>query len=383
MTARHAAIWGQALRSEWDLDPTFLTVNHGSFGAAPRVVRAEQDAWRARMEAQPTRFMVALPALLRQAADTLGRFVGATGPDIAFVANATTGCNAVLRSLRLQPGDEIMVLNHVYGAVRNTVHYVASQAGATIREAVLPFPGTTEDAAVDAVARALTPRTRLAVIDHITSASALVLPLRRIVAACKAAGVPVLVDGAHAPGQIDIDLTAIGADWYTGNCHKWLCAPKGSAFLWTASDRQADLHPTVISHGLDQGYLSEFDWVGTSDPTALLAVPAAIRFHQHLGGADMRARNIALAADAAAWVARQLNTGIATEGGMAGAMALVRLPIAGDPLAFRAKLLEAGTDVPVHAIGGINWLRLSAFAYNDIDDYVRLADIVTHVIRDT
>ena len=372
--------WGRAVRSEWRLDPDFLTVNHGSFGATPLCVRAEQDAWRERMEAQPTRFMSQLPALLREAADRLGAFLGADGRDIAFTDNATTGCNAVLRSLALKPDDEILVLNHVYGAVRNTVRFVTERAGASVVEAAVPFPFVSDDGVVGAVAAALTTRTRLAVIDHIASHSALVLPAARIVAACHDAGIPVLIDGAHAPGQIDVDLTALGADFYTGNCHKWLCAPKGSAFLWVAPAQQAALHPTVISHGFGSGYLQEFDWTGTRDPSAALSVPAALDFHTRLGGAALRAHNRALAAQGAALVAQRLNTDtVAT----AGAMGLVRLPWNGPPLALRARLLAAGTDAPVHAIGGVNWLRLSAFAYNELEDFARLAGIVSRVIRES
>ncbi len=366
------------MRSEWRLDPNFLTVNHGSFGATPLSVRAAQDAWRDRMEAQPTRFMQALPALLRAAADRLAAFLGAAGQDLAFVDNATTGCNAVIRSLLLQPNDEILVLGHVYGAVRNTVLYATERAGATMTEAAVPFPNLDDDALVAAVARALTPRTRLAIVDHIASHSALVLPVARIVAACHAANVPVLIDGAHAPGQIDVDLTATDADYYTGNCHKWLCAPKGSAFLWVRPDRQAGLHPTTISHGLGGGFLAEFDWTGTRDPSAVLSVPAALDFHERLGGAAMRARNIALAAEAGAMLARRLGTEAVATG---GAMGLVRVPWDGPPQELRARLLAAGTDAPVNALAGANWLRLSAFAYNEPADYARLADLVAKVLR--
>jgi isopenicillin-N epimerase len=331
------------------------------------------------MEAQPTRFMSQLPGLLRSAAERLGAFLGVDGRDLAFVDNATTGCNAVLRSLALAPGDEILVLSHVYGAVRNTVRFVTERAGATVTEAEVPFPEYSDDAVVASVAHALTRRTRLAVIDHIASHSALVLPVARIVAACHAAGVPVLVDGAHAPGQIDLDMSAVDADFYAGNCHKWLCAPKGSAFLWVAPGRQAALHPTVISHGFGAGFLAEFGWTGTRDPSAALAVPLALDFHERLGGAALRARNIALAAEGAALIARRLNTEYVQT---RGAMGLVRLPWDGPPLDLRARLLAAGTDAPVHAISGANWLRLSAFAYNELDDYARLTDVVARVIRE-
>jgi isopenicillin-N epimerase len=373
---------GWAIRHAWRLDPDFVTVNHGSFGATPICVQQEQDAWRRRMEEQPTRFMgTVLPGALRDAASRLAGFLGARGEDIGFVDNATGGCNAVLRSLMLAPGDEILVLDHGYGAVRNTVRFVTEQAGARMTEAAIPFPDPTADVLVTAVTSALTAHTRLAVIDHITSGSALLMPVERIVAACHDAGVPVLIDGAHGPGHIDVDLNRLGADWYTGNCHKWLCAPKGSAFLWTSPGRQASTHPTVISHGFGKGYSQEFDWTGTRDPSAFLSIGAALEFHEQLGGAVMRQRDIDLAAEAASLVARRLNT--ETTSGFC-AMRLVRLPVSAgtEALTMRAKLMQAGTDAPVHAIGGALWLRLSAFAYNEPEDYARLGDIVARVLRE-
>ncbi len=375
------------MKHEWRLDPDFLTVNHGSFGATPLAVLAVQEDWRRQMEAQPTRFMSrVLPAALRVAADRLAAYLGARGKDLAFVDNATSGCNAVLRSLRLAAGDEIVVLRHGYGAVMKTARFVAERAGASVVEAAVPFPRPSVEAVVASVAGVLTERTRVAVIDHVTSGSALVLPVAEIVAACHAAGVPVLIDGAHAPGQVDLDLTALDADWYAGNCHKWLCAPKGSAFLWARPDRQADLHPTVISHGFGRGFLAEFDWTGTRDPSPALCVPAALDFCERLGGAALRARNVALAIEGASLVARRLNSEVGTDGPMTGAMGLVRLPVgrvADDALALdvRGRLMDAGCDAPVHAIDGAIWLRLSAFAYNEADDYVRLGDVVAGVLR--
>jgi isopenicillin-N epimerase len=379
---------GKAVRHEWALDADFLSVNHGSFGATPRVVLAAQRDWQQRLEAQPSRFMRAvLPEALRHAADRLGAFIGADGKDIGFVDNATTGCNAVLRSLRLKPDDQVVVLTHGYGAVRNTVRYLCERVGARMVEASVPFPRPDPDAIVTNIAAALTPRTRLAVVDHITSGSALVLPLQRIVAACHAADVPVLVDGAHGPAQVPLDMRALGADWYAGNCHKWLCAPKGSAFLYARPDRQDDLHSVTISHGLGKGFLEEFDWSGTRDPSAWLATAVAIDFHARLGGEALMARNIALAADATSLLARRLDTEPGTTGAMAGSMGMVRLPLAGAATAerssdLRARLLAAGTDAPTHVHEGAIWLRLSAAAYNDIEDYQRLADIVVKLLAE-
>lgn len=380
---------GAAIREKWHLDPAALTVNHGSFGATPKSVLAAQDEWRQRMEAQPTRFMaLTLPEALRAAAGRLASFLGARAEDVAFTDNATTGCNAILRSLRLAPGDEILMLDHGYGAVKNTARHVAALAGARMVEAALPFPRPDGDAIVAAMSVALTPRTRLVVIDHITSPSALVLPIAPIIAACHAAGARVLIDGAHGPGQVDLDLDALGADWYAGNCHKWLMAPKGCAFLWARADRQDDLHPVAISHGYGKGYLAEFDWTGTRDPSAFLAVGAAIDFYEGLGGARLARRNTALAAEAGNLLARRFGTECGSTGDTRGAMALVRLPILGPvdqarALVLRQRLLrDHATDAPLNAIGGAVWLRLSAQAYNEIGDYERLGDIVERLVRD-
>ena len=372
-------------RAEWDLDPAFLTVNHGSFGAAPRSVIAAQRRWQDRMERQPSQFMnTVYPGAIRSAAAALGAFLNADPDDLVFVDNASTGCNAVIRGLPLRKGDEIAILSHAYGAVHNTIRFAAEQTGAHIVQAAVPFPDPTEDGLVAAVEAVPTPQTKLAVLDHVTSGSAIVLPMQRIVGACHAAGVKVLVDGAHAPGQIDLDLQAIGADWYVGNCHKWLCAPKGCAFLHARPPAQAGLHPGTISHGYGQGFLAEFDWTGTTDPSRFLAIDAAIAFHHELGGASLRARNKTLAQQGAALIAQRLNTNVGTTGATAGAMATIRLPV-DDPspehaLRIRRRLMDAGTDAPVHALDGALWLRISAFAYNEAADYARLADLVSGVL---
>lgn len=375
---------GAAIRHEWALDPAFLTLNHGSYGATPLCVLAAQDEWRRRMEAQPTRFFSrdCKPAL-RAAAAALAGFLHAEAEDLVFVPNATTGVNAVLRSLDFAPGDEILVLDHVYNAVRNTVRHVAARAGAAMVVAEIPFPRPTADAIVASLTNALTQRTRIAVLDHITSASALVLPIGWMIAACHEAGVPVLVDGAHAPGQVPLDLGALNADWYTGNCHKWLMAPKGCAFLHARADRQAVLHPVTISHGYTQGFAAEFDWTGTADPSPYLAIEASLDFYQRLGGAALAARNAALAGEAAALLAAHLHTETAALAAMTAAMGLVRLPGAATMAraqALRERLLAAGTDTPVNLLAGALWLRISAQAYNQMGDYQRLAEILPGIL---
>ncbi|MCC6469028.1 MAG: aminotransferase class V-fold PLP-dependent enzyme [Alphaproteobacteria bacterium] len=375
-------VYGAAIRGLWALDPEFLTVNHGSFGATPLAVLAAQDEWRRQLEAQPSRFMRrVLPGALREAAARLAAFLNAEADDLAFVDNATVGCNAVLRSLRLGRGDEILVFDHGYAAVRNAARHVAERGGARVVEAKLPFPDPSDDAITAAFKAALTPRTRLAIVDHITSPSALVMPVARLASASREAGVPIMVDGAHGPGQVTMDLGALGADWYAGNCHKWLSAPKGCAFLWARRDRQQDLHPVTISHGYGQGFLAEFDWTGTRDPSAFLAVGAAIDLHERLGGAALRRRNAELAREGARRIADALGTQCGGAPAMYASMGLVRLPVPGPAtreraVALRERLLvEFRTDAPLHALGGSIWLRLSAAAYNEPGDYAALAGI--------
>ncbi|WP_149538150.1 aminotransferase class V-fold PLP-dependent enzyme [Siccirubricoccus phaeus] len=375
--------FGAALQAEFPLDPGWVTVNHGSYGATPRRVLAAQAAWRARLEAQPTRFMtLEYEPAMAAAGAALAGFLGADAAGLAFLENATTGCNAVLRSLALAPGEEVVLLGHAYGAVRKAAGVVAAAAGARLVEAALPFPRPSAAAVLAGLAAALTPRTRLAVLDHITSPSALVLPLGEMVALCRARGVSVLVDGAHAPGQVALALPALGADWYVGNCHKWLFAPKGCAFLWTAPERRAGTHPLVVSHGLGQGYQAEFGWTGTRDPTAFLSVEAAIGFHAALP--RLMDRNHALAAAAGAMLAARWGTEAGARPEMQGSMAVVRLPVAAEgpaaALALRRRLLAARLDAPVFALAGGLWLRLSAAAYNEAADYVRLAERVEAVL---
>lgn len=385
-TVKHFPSLGAAIRGEFLLDPDFLTVNHGSYGAAPRAVLEAQAGWRRKLEEQPTRFMRKVwPEAIRGAAARLGAFVGARGEDLAFVENATVGCNAVLRSLRLKPGDEILALDHGYAAVRNTARYIAERAGARLVEAAIPYPRPDAKGVVASFAKSLSGKTRVAIIDHITSPSALLLPAKELIALCRDAGVPVLVDGAHGPGHVTLDLGALGADWYAGNCHKWLSAPKGCAFLWARKDgrwdRQEDLHPVTISHGLGKGFAAEFDWTGTRDPSAFLSVEAAIDFHEMLGGASLRERNAALAREGAELLAKRLGTETGADASMQRAMWLVRLPLTGPATPERALHLrdrlidEFRADAPLHALGGGIWLRLSAQAYNELDDYARLAEI--------
>ncbi len=390
MTAR----FGRAMLEHWALDPAITYLNHGTVGAPPLRVLAAQQAIRDEIERQPSRYLLrelaevgmgapggAQPRM-RAAADAVAAFLGARGADLAFVDNATTGANAVLRSLKLEDGDEILLTDHNYGAVANAAAFVARESGARVRTVELPYPVHDPGAVVEAVAAALGPRTRLAIVDHVTSESALILPIAEIAARCRAQGVPVLVDGAHAPGAIALDLPGLGVDWYTGNLHKWAWAPRSCGILWAAPHRQERLHPGVISWGLDQGFTAEFDWVGTRDPSASLAAPEAIAFMRELGLEAVRSYNHDLAWEAARHLSRRWGTTPGMPEAMVGTMATVLLPerlgaTREDALRLRnALLFEDRIEIQLHAWRERLWTRVSAQIYNDFRDVERLATAV-------
>ncbi|MFM8678887.1 MAG: aminotransferase class V-fold PLP-dependent enzyme [Alphaproteobacteria bacterium] len=372
--------FGHPMRALFALDPDIAFLNNGSFGACPLRVLAEQDAIRREMERQPVAFFAdAAPGRVREAAGVLARFLGAAPEDTVFVENATAGMNAVLRSLSFAPGDEVLTTDHVYGAVRNVLAHLEARAGIRVVEAALPWPARGEDEVVAAVEAGFGPRTRLLLVDHVASRSALVLPVARLVALARARGVPVLVDGAHAPGLLALDVPALGAEWYVGNCHKWLFAPKGAAFLWARRESQAGLVPGVVSHGHGGGFAASFDWVGTRDLSSWLAVPAGIAFLEGIGAERLRARNHALALAMAETLAAAWGTEVGAPRSMLSAMAPVRVPGAPEASweagrALRRRLWqEHRVEVPVMPVGDALWARISAQAFNVPQDYRRLA----------
>jgi isopenicillin-N epimerase len=356
-------------------------------------VLAAQQAIRDQIERQPARFLLrevahlqvgdvsARPKRLRAAATEVAAFLGARGDDLVFVDNATAGMNAVLRSIALGAGDEILVLDHAYGAVAKVVAFVARERGAVVRTVELPWPPVPA-AVVAAVTAALGPRTRLAVVDHITSESALVLPLAEITAACRARGVAVVADGAHAPGAIPLDLPALGVDWYVGNLHKWAWTPRSCGILWAAPDRQAGLHPPVVSWGLDQGFTAEFDWPGTRDPSAALAAPAAIAFMRELGAEAVQRYDHALAWRAGEMLGARWGVPVVQDEAQIGTMITVPLPErAGSSREDAARLRDAllfedHVEVQLHPFRGRLWVRVSAQIYNDEADVERLGTAV-------
>lgn len=377
--------YGDEVKPLWPLERDMLFLNHGSYGAAPSEVLDVQDVWRRRLEAQPCQFVNAVaPGAIREAAGALAAFVGARGQDTVFVENTTAGINAVLRSFPLGAGDEVLTTDHVYNAVRNTVRFVAEPVGARPVEASLGLPVTDEDHIVAAVVGGFTPATRLLVIDHVASITAVVFPVARIAAEARARGIAVLVDGAHAPGMVDLDVPALGADWYVGNCHKWLCAPKGAAFLWADPARQAGLHPTVISHDLGRGFAAEFDKIGTRDASAWLSVPAALAFHEGRGGAAMRRRCHEVAVAEARALATRWGTETGAPDALFGTMATVRLPEAAGvpvdrPTAERMKAwlwAEHRAEIHIMPFQGAFWTRLSVAPYTTAEDCRRVGPLI-------
>ena len=392
------------LAVHWTLDPGVTFLNHGSFGAAPRAVLAAQDEWRRRMEREPVAFFAHdLEPALDDARAALGAFLGADPDDLAFVTNATTGINIVARALRLSPGDEVVLLDHAYPAARNALQAVADEAGAKLVTARIGFPGATAEEAQHSVLAAVSPRTRLVMLDQVTSPTALVLPVAEMVAALAERGVGTLVDAAHAPGMLDVDLASVGAAYTTGNCHKWMYAPKGSAFLHVRRDVQDRVRPLVISHGATSArtdrsrFRLEHDWTGTLDPTPWLTVPAAIAFGDGLvpgGWPALRERGHRLAVAARDRLCAALGVATPAPDSMIGAMVSLPLATTSEPRPsgtyadrVHAALLAVGIQV---AISG--WpqqpdrrpwrrlVRLSCAPYVDMDDVEALTAALRSVL---
>jgi isopenicillin-N epimerase len=386
-------------RSPWLLEPDVSFLNHGSFGACPVPVLEAQRAWRERMEQEPLRFLDReLEGHLDQARMEIGAFLGADPDGLAFVANATTGVSTVLASLRFRPGDELLTSDHEYNATLNALHAAAQRDGAIVTIARLPFPVRDPGEVAEAFLAAVTPRTRFALVSHVTSPTALVLPIAALVRELDRRGIDTLVDAAHAPGMVPVDLEALGAAYWTGNAHKWLCAPKGAAMLHVRADLRAGIRPLVVSHGANDErrdrarFRLTVDRTGTQDPTPWLAIPAAIRFVGGLhadGWPGLMAANAALARHARDRLCEALGLEAPSPDSMLGAMAAVPLtdlaPTAEAARSLRTALFdEERIEVPVFpfpvpaalpagAGPATVILRVSAQRYNRAEEYDELA----------
>ncbi len=380
----------------WQLDPTVTFINHGAFGACPISVLAQQQTFRHQLELEPLRFVMReFEPLLDTARAALAEFVHVDPADLVFVSNATTGVNSVLRSLTFEPDDELLTTSHAYNACRNALEFVAQRWGAKIVVADIPFPLKDAEQIVQAVLGCVTPRTKLALLDHITSPTALIFPLQALVKALDQRGIDSLVDGAHAPGMIPLNLIDIGAAYYTGNCHKWMCAPKGAAFLVVRGDRQSLIRPLTISHGANSPrtdrsrFQLEFDWTGTHDPTPYLCLPAVFEFvntHFPNGWQTVMAHNRALALQARQILCEALEQPLPCPDDMIGAISAVPLPLSsfGVPQ-FSNQGIDTLQDwlwehyrIEVPIIPWVNptqrLIRVSAQRYNHVAQYHYLAE---------
>lgn len=387
-----------SLRDYWLLDPGVTFLNHGSFGACPKPVMRAQSAVRERLERAPVRFMVdELEGALDHVREKLGRLLHGDPHGVVFVPNATTGVATVFSNLKLAPGDEVLLTNHAYGACRNVAARAVEARGARLVVADISLPVTDPGQVVERLLAAVTPRTRFCLVDHVTSPTALIFPVAEIVRELSARGIDVLVDGAHGPGLASLDLDALGAAYYTANFHKWCCAPKGAGMLYARADRRAGLHPLVASHGMTSPrtdrsrYLLEFDWTGTHDPSPYLCIPDAIAFLESLfdGGLPaLMAKNRELALGAARLLTEATPLELIGPESMLGSMVALSFRPSARTLdaaeLHRRLVFEHHIEVPVH-----DWpapygplLRISAHAYNQLEDYERLAYAVNALLRD-
>ena len=374
------------MRDLFLLDPQVIFLNHGSFGACPRPVFETYQNWQLELERQPVEFLGRrAAALMDESRAALATYLGAQANDLIYVPNATTGMNIVARSLDLQPGDEILGTDHEYGAIDRTWQFVTLKTGAVYVRQPIDLPYESDAAMVERLWQAVTPRTRVISISHITSPTALIFPVAEICRRAREAGIITIIDGAHVPGHMALNLDALGADYYTGNCHKWLCAPKGAAFLHVRRDHHATIEPQVISWGWlppwgDDGstvYGSFFDsapvsrlveynqWQGTRDLSAYLTVPAAIEFQQQHNWDAVRQDCHALAVETAARIAALTGQPVAAPESAYGQMVVLPLPLETDVFALGRRLYdEHRIEIPAIMWNNRPHLRVSFQAYN-------------------
>jgi isopenicillin-N epimerase len=396
--------------TEWALDPTVTFLNHGSFGACLRAILEVQRRWRDKIEMNPVRFLARdLEDLLDWSRSEIGGFVGANADDLALMPNATAGINTVLRSMRWKAGDEVITTDHAYAASLNALRFAAAGCSARVVLARIPFPIESSDAAFDAIMAAVTPNTKFAMLDHVTSPTALILPIERLVPALAEKGIDVLVDGAHAPGMLPLRIASMAPAYYVGTAHKWVCAPKGSAFLYVRRDRQGWIKPLAISNGASDTrtdrprFRLDFDWNGTFDPSPWLTIPAAIDGLGEMlpgGWPSVIANNRQLMIAAREMLAAALHTDVQAPDEMTGSMASLRLPGGPWPRADalrRKEMIETALRGRLFEVPLMTWpctwlvdsgdlpestefeliVRISAHAYNHFGQFERLASILS------
>jgi isopenicillin-N epimerase len=366
---------GTELRTEFLLDPSVTFLNHGSFGACPRVVFERYQEWQLELERQPVLFLARrLEELLAAARAQLGAYVGADPNDLVFVPNATAGVNVAARAVGLAPGDEVLSTDLEYGALDLTWEHVCAETGARYVRAPIALPISDESEIVEALWSRVGPRTRVLYVSHITSSTALRLPVAELCLRARERGIVSIVDGAHAPGHVPLDIGALDADFYSGNCHKWLCAPKGAGFLYVRRELQVDVHPLAISWGYEGDeptFVGRHQEQGTRDPAAYLTVPSAIEWQAQHGWDEVRVRCHELARRAAVELGLEpLVSG--TRDDLFGQMVALRLP-EDAPADLKERLYdEYRIEIPVSDKNGLNLIRASFQGYNDERDLERL-----------
>jgi isopenicillin-N epimerase len=382
------------LAEHWNLESNRIFLNHGSFGACPEFIIKEQRILQDQMESEPVRFFEdEMPLLLKQARDVLAEFLSCSSEDIALVPNATTGVNTILRSLIFSEGDEILVPDHAYQACRNAIDFVANRWGATVVTVHIPFPIDGPQTVVDLMLSAATDKTKLVMIDTVTSPTGLRMPFEELTNLFESKGIEVLLDAAHGIGMVPLHLDELGASYVTSNCHKWLCAPKGTAFLHVRRDKQHKIHPLTISHGhtfplgKTTRFRHEFDWTGTQDVSGWCALPKVIRGMNEMidGGWDaVMKHNNELVIEGRNLICDTLDIQPPCPDSMLACISTLRLP--GDPLPHEImhepdplhELLSRKYNIQVPVWSWPSpagrYLRISAQLYNDIEDYQALAD---------
>lgn len=368
------------------LRPDMTFINHGSFGACPAPVFATYQHWQRELQLQPVEFLGRrIRDLLADAREPLAHYVGAPADALVFVPNTTHGINIIARSLALQPGDEVLGTNHEYGAVARTMRFICDLRRATFVTQPIALPVTSEDAFIEQLWQGVTSRTRVLVVSHITSPTALIFPVAEVCRRARAQGIITIIDGAHAPGQLDLNIEAIGADYYVGNCHKWLCSAVGAGFLYARPERQELLQPLVVSWGWESDdpglspFQDYFEWTGTQDPAAYLSVSAAVAFQQEHDWPSVRAACHHLLAEARDRIGALTGLPQISPDGAAwwGQMCALPLPIES---AEAAKTLKQALwerymiEVPIVAWEGRHFVRVSIQAYNSPQDVDRLVD---------
>lgn len=376
--------YGKKLQYLWQLDKSIIFLNHGSFGATPKLILANQYNWNLKIESQPVEFFTdKYPKLIREALAILADFVGANAEDMTFVENATTGVNTVIRSLlpELMQGGEITITNHTYPAVKNIARYISSITKCNINEIEIPVPVTSSEQIIDVISKNLSDKTKIAIFDHVSSPTGIVFPIKEIIEICRARNIKVMIDGAHAPGMLDLNLNELKPDWYTGNCHKWLFAPKGSAFLWTSKEYQSITHPLTISLEYEHGYEKEFDWTGTKNPASWLATTEAIKFYKEFGNSEIRAYNNKLVNEAADLITEKTDFIRIAKGENTGSIvsfAKIKPTTKEESINYRKQLLNIfRIEVPIFPYRDYLVFRISTQIYNQIDDYGKLIAGIT------